>query len=486
MSPAIGAAVPALLYLVYVARYSVNVPFADDWNVIPLASNALHGHMPLGDVWAQYANTRLFIPNLFFAGFGRFTHLNERLIVLFSATIFIATFVMLLALFRAYLRRPLTFVPVLSLGVVWFSVADVQNSLWSFQLAWYLVLFFFVAMCCFLLGRSRHPVAFLALGIVTAVLASLTEVQGFAVWAVGLVCLLWEAPRRRRTVYEAATWIAAAALTAAVYFHNFDTNSSRLTCVVEGGTARRCSPTFGLSHPLQLARFVLALVGNVVPTVPGRWIWAHQLLGAAMVAGAVFVVVQSLRQRRAGTHPLPVLLIVFAIQFDLMVAFSRLGVGIAAAGANRYTMPNLILVCGILVYAFAHIRPARRVRVRRGLGSTRPSIVGVRVLIAFVVFQCLVSTQFGLTYGRAQRAYSVDAARVIVNLEAIPGAKRDCYLRAAVVGLPVTRFYYLRSLLIGDELSLFRDGSSGRYLAAGPPDAAPRKWWRATQSKGCV
>ena len=151
---------------------------------------------------------------------------------------------------------------------MWFSVADVQNALWSFQLAWYLVLFFFVAMCGFLLGRRRSPGSFLALAVLAAVLASLTEVQGFAVWAVGLVCLLWETPWSRRTAYDVAVWVGATALTTAIYLNGFDTRSGKATCVIEGGNPAHCSTTFGLTHPVELAKFMAALVGNVVPTLP--------------------------------------------------------------------------------------------------------------------------------------------------------------------------------------------------------------------------
>jgi hypothetical protein len=407
---------------------------------------------------------------------------------------------MLLVLFRAYLRRPLTALPVLTVGVVWFSLADVQNALWSFQLAWYLVLFFFVAMCCcFRFANCRHRTVLVALALVAAVLASLTEIQGFAVWLVGLLCLLWDGRRDRRTVSEVAVWLATAALTTAIYLRDFDTHSGRLTCIVEGGHPERCSTTYGFSHPVELARFMTALVGNVVPTRPGHWVGAHQVIGAAILVAAVFVVVRSVRERRPGSHPLPVLLIVFALQFDLMVAFSRLGLGVDAAGTNRYTMPNLLLLCGIVVFAWGRVgTPVRasghRYRVHWG-------VVGAAALAALVVVQVSVATQFGITYGRAHHAVTRDAARIVANLDQIPKADRDCYLTAAVFGgLPpgtdpnreaagrrivAAWMHAARATLVRDELSLFRGNTDDRYREAGLPAAIPRGWWRSNQPAAC-
>jgi hypothetical protein len=504
-SPAIAAAIPALLYLLYVSHYSINVPFADDWNVIDIASSALHNSLSMDMLWAQYSNTRLFVPYLFFAGFARLNHLDERTIALFSAALFVATFGLLLLPLRAYLRRRLTFVPVFSLGVVWFSVADVQNSLWSFQLGWYLVVFFFVAMTAFLVCRDHRPNSFFALGLVAAVLASLTEIQGFAVWGVGLICILWKSPWGRRTSYEAAIWLSTAALTAAIYFYDFNRGGGEAICRYFGMDAERCSTTFGLLHPVELGRYVTALVGNVVPTPPGDWVWAHQLLGGLICICAAFVVVQSLRERRLGVQPLPLLLIAFAVQFDLMVALGRVGRGVDNAGANRYTMPNLILVCGILVYALAHVRFTRPGFARNGDGVARRQMLGAVAVTVFLLVQGVVATQFGLTYGRVHNAYSTDVARIIVNLEAVPEAQRNCFLLATLLGPPPLAaenpadrafqrrksaelaglMHLNRYTLITDQLSLYRGTAALRYLAQGPPREVPDAWWRTNPTAKC-
>ena len=180
-------------------------------------------------------------------------------------------------------------------GIVWFSLADVQNSLWNFQLAWYLATFFFVAMIYFLLISRRHW-AFFALGILAAVAASCSIVQGYVAWPVGLICILWPSPWARRTFYELATWISAAVLTTTVYFHHFDTTSS--SCFPR---APSCTASYGLLHPQLLVRYVVLLLGNVIPTsfalsgglgqsgsTTHAYLGAHEILGSILALVAVF------------------------------------------------------------------------------------------------------------------------------------------------------------------------------------------------------
>ena len=75
-------------------------------------------------------------------------------------------------------------------------------------MAWYFVIFFFVAMVYFLAVPRRHRNLFFSLAILAGFAASLSEIQGFIVWPVGVISLLWASPWVRRTYYELGVWIA--------------------------------------------------------------------------------------------------------------------------------------------------------------------------------------------------------------------------------------------------------------------------------------
>ena len=105
----VGAGIPAGLYVLYVFHYSVNVPYSDDWNMIPLVVAAVHRRLGLSDLWSQYGDTRLFVPKVAFAAFAVIDHWNTKSILLFSALVFVASYALLLLLVGSYLGRPLTF-----------------------------------------------------------------------------------------------------------------------------------------------------------------------------------------------------------------------------------------------------------------------------------------------------------------------------------------------------------------------------------------
>ena len=307
------------------------------------------------------------------------------------------------------------------------------------------------------------------MGLIAAIAAALCEIQGFVAWPVGLICLLWPTSRTRRTYYELAIWVSTAALTTALYLVGFSFHNN--SCSVEGGQ-QGLRRRYAVVHPVQLGRFVVVLIGNVVPVslsaVPARYLLVFELLGSAIILSAVYVVVQSIRDRRRGVNPLPLVLIVFAFLFDLMVAASHLGEGPTAAGLNRFTMPNLILLTGIAVYACVDAPTLRKLRepVSR---RDRLRTLEFAVLLALLVAQCVLATRFGITQGTVMRGGGETIGRVVVNLDRVPHAKRACYFESQVVGPPLYELQAVLGIAERNHLSVFQNSTSRHFRDMGPP-----------------
>ncbi len=416
----VGAASAApILYLIFLEHFSINSLYDDDWSVAPLIRNALGGHFSLSQLWAQHFESRLVLGNAVGVLFGYLDRYDTRSVIFFSAAVFIASYGIVLTLFRRYLRTRLTPIPVLAVGVIWFSLADVQNPLWAFQVSWYLTVLFFVAMLWALQIPLGNRSWWFAVGGIAAVAASLSTVQGFLCWPVGVICILWSQSPDRRWRHEIAVWSAAAVLTLVLYLPGYQFGDT--PC------GSGCSPGSGLHHPVTTLGFLLALIGGVVPGGIDAGGVVHtvgsyrqsEVLGVVVLLTALFILGQSVRHRRlTEAFPLPLLLITFSLLFDLTIALGR-GAGGSLALGNRYVMPNLILLVGIVVYASAHIqRPGRSVADdgRRNIVAW----IGLGVLGVFLIVQVIGATEFGLTNGRTTSKSRTDQARLAVNEDRLP------------------------------------------------------------------
>jgi hypothetical protein len=470
----VAALVGPAVYLFFVDHYAVNSFFGDDWSVAPLVHEALHGHLSVSQLWSQYNESRLFVGNSIDVLFGYLDRLDLRSVVFFSAALFMASYALLLGLLHRYLGSRLSPIPVLAVGVIWFSWADVQNSLWAFQLSWYLTVLFLVLMLFALLAPQRHRTAWFTVAVLAAVAGSLSTVQGFLLWPLGVIAILWPSgwsgrgdlsrPGGPRVVPEIVTWAAVAVGMVALYLpgYNFHDN----------GCLSGCTPSVALHHPVTVTKFFFALIGNVVPggilffpTI--RNFDRFEAVGVVLFAAAVFIVVQSWRLRAGQERlPLPLLLIGFSLVFDVTIALGRGGTGPSGAvSGNRYVMPNLILLTAIVIYAWKH-RPPLRSPGR----VTIPRLVLV-VLAAFVAIQVKEAVGFGRANGAVVHSAWTGSARFFVNSDRVPSQERAClqsqvlFLQAGALPSFATKLRAAQA----DQLGEFQPNAYHFYRQQGPP-----------------
>ncbi len=460
--------VAPVVYFSYVDHYGVNSFFFDDYSTFGAMNAAIHNQPIGGWIWQQYTEGRQVLSNAAFAFFALLDHANVRTILLFSAIILAVSYAILLVLYRHYTGNRLTPLPVLIIGLVWFSLADVGSSLFAYQLSTYFVLLSIAVMLFALLVPHNHRTIWFAIGVLAATCSSLGFLDGFIAWPLGLVCILWAGPRTRRTTYKVTAWIASMLCIGVIYFRGYQASGC--------APVAHCSIGNSLSHPVIMMRVYLVLLGGVLP---GGYFGPKvhdtirfEVVGAALLAGALFIIIQSWRYRSARERmPLPMLLILFGLLWDAMIAGGRTGVGVDfLIGINRYVMPNIVVLTGIVMYALAQTPRLRHSSTR----ITRVTVVTwltLSALALFLVVQIAQSTDFGLVNGAAAHRMFTLEARLWVNLDRVPIADRSCEVARILdtglfVGGPPPQPAY-------DHLGEFGPSTYLYYRAMGPPPLAP-------------
>jgi hypothetical protein len=415
----IGAAsIAPILYLIVIHHFAVNSLTEDDWSVVPFIHEALHGNLSFGLLWSQHTESRYFLGNVVDVVFGYADRFDLRSVDFLSAATLIASYAGLLVLLRHYLCTRLTPVPVLIVSAVWFSLADVENALWAAQVPVFLTVFFFVFMLVAFSRPSVHRSTWVALGILCAVAASVSTLQGFACWPIGVICILWSRPWVHRVRIELVAWLVSLVVTLAVYLPGYNFSEGNI-CLNQS----QCTYSVALAHPTTSLRFFVALIGNVIPggelfSTP-RDTAPWEILGAVLLAAALFILVRSWRERDTRERfPLPLLLIVFPLVVDATITLGRAGGGISRAFDNRYAIYNLIFLTGIVVYGLARI-PTRASRSARRGWRMQVTYLAIAVLAIFLCVQVTMSTRSGLTNSRNTTTEWNDEARYFVNLDRV-------------------------------------------------------------------
>jgi hypothetical protein len=350
----IGFSLPVLAYLWLIEHYGVNVIEGDQWDDVTVI-RASHVHLfSWGVMWAQHNENRIFFPNLLVVAMSRTTHFNILDEEYLSALMLIGAAMLILS---AHKRRApgipwLYYVPAV---FVIFSFAQFGNTLWGFQMAWFLVLLAF-AGTLFLLDRLELNWISYSGAIACAVVGSFSSLQGLLIWPVGIFLLY----HRRRSWPWAAGWIASGVASTILYFYNF--NQSTL-----GNGA--------VKYPFASLKFFLFALGDVLgfqiqykkPPAGGIVIFGAVVFGLALIAIIRF----GIRRDQHGAGPIGVALILMGLLFAATVTEGRLIFGYWAAGASRYTTFDLLVPLGIYLTAISS--PKREVAMATATGSAEES-----------------------------------------------------------------------------------------------------------------
>lgn len=395
--------VPMVAYFWLIHRYARNVVFYDQWSDVRLVS-----HPSFSALWAQHNENRILFPNLVVLLLAHTTNLNIVVEELLGATLLVgSTALIALAHHRRSPSTPwFAYVPLV---LLLFSFVQDGDTLWGFQLAWYMVLLA-LATCIYLLDRPNLVGPVFAAALIVAVVGSFSSLQGLLIWPVGIVLIF---QRQRARAWQLG-WILSGVITTVVYF--YDLNSSAAN---PGGS-------FALTHLDRALPFFLTAIGNIfggqvydvygarVPGAPDLGPAGTIALGIVVLVCAVLTLATFVRRDERTAGPIGVALVLFGLLFATCMTVARSWDGLGGAGFSRYTTFDLLILAGCYL-ALLGRPPTER----------RPTWLPVvrSMIVALVALQVVLGTVEGLAYARNWERHEIAIAHITENIDQASNAQ---------------------------------------------------------------
>ncbi len=452
---ALGFALPVAAYFWLIQHYAINEINGDQWDNVALIGRSYNGTLGLGALWAQHNENRMLFPNLVVLLLAHSTRFNVVLEEYLSGVMLVAAAGLLIWAHKR--RSPSTpLVYYCPVALLMLSLVQSGNTLWGFQMAWYLVMLS-LAGALFLLdgpGASRFA---LAGAIGAAVVGSFSSFQGLLIWPVGLVLLY----HRRRSLGQVGAWLASAALTGGLYFYHFNTQAGVPSYLT------------GVHFPAFAAKFFFLAIGDVVGARMQTGNDAVLVLGVLIfLAGISVVAVYGLRRDRTSGSPIGVALVCFGILFVLSIAYGRAWQGAAGAAASRFTTFDLLIPVGC--YLAVLNRPLAPARLPRPWGKGWVLALARSFVLGVICLQVILGIENGIANARESRRYQVTAADVLVNIDAAPNQLVQSALAPGRSTAALLDIRQLTRVVREHRLSLFDTQAAARYRQEGlPADRSP-------------
>ena len=212
-------ALPALYIGWFVARYGVEVPLMDDWEMAPLIAKAHTGQLTFNDLFEQQEEARTFFPKLIFILSGMDGHWDVRDEMMFSVVICAITALGVFVL----LRRSGVGLAASAL-CFWISAllmfSPAQFELWLFASGFPSYMPVLCILGALLACETRWSLGVkFAISAVLATISTFTLAHGMLAW--GLTFPVFLAAHRVRSWKWWAAWAAATCAAAAAYFYDY-------------------------------------------------------------------------------------------------------------------------------------------------------------------------------------------------------------------------------------------------------------------------
>jgi hypothetical protein len=384
--------IPALVQLLFILRFGVNVVYCDQWNFVPVIDKWYSGALAVSDFIGQDCENRFFFPRIIMLILALLTHYNTVAEMLVSWIILILTALFLLWMYvrssGISVASALGFLPV---TLLLFNFRQHENILWGWQISYYLAIFFFI-LSLFLLERSETIGPSFCLALACGFLSSFSDVFGLFTLVVCFVFLL--ILKRKRTIILA--WGLAALLIFTVYFWQWQKPV---------GTPG-FFPVF--SHPLEAALFFFLNIG-----APLAYLYRYALIsGLAVLCLCGIAVWISREEGQIGKHAPWISLLLFSLMTSGAIMIGRGGLGEGTALWSRYTTVTVLAVIGMyLIY----------LDVFRSYREKKPGYTLIFILVAVLVMTGALSGYLGgVQEGENLRIQRLNAADAILHYQTRP------------------------------------------------------------------
>jgi hypothetical protein len=378
------AFLPALLCFLYITSSWVNVPYYDEWRIVPLVDGWLHGTLSFADIYAQDDGHRVVIYRLIELLSTSLLRFDSRFEMAIGFLGLCGIAVVLAWKYEKEIensRIPAVLLTWLAIFLLVFSLRQWENLLGTWAVNNPVSTLFFLTALVFL---DRVDWFSFAVAAVSAVLCTFTFSNGLLVWPLGFVYVLL-GPARNRWL----AWLIATALALAAYAFHY---------------------SFFPSPPhldyMRIVARLFVVLGAPFSFDPGvvsgaKLHWQASLPIAIGVGIGVAVFVASLGlvtvfEKSIARHRFPLAILAYGLGSAAMIAWGRLQFGIEQAVASRYNpVASLVLIgLALLIFEMVFDHPAKK------------KLVGAMVILAVPV---LCATLYGdyreMQVGPYRRAY---------------------------------------------------------------------------------
>ncbi|MBD2305291.1 hypothetical protein H6G17_07165 [Chroococcidiopsis sp. FACHB-1243] len=327
--------IPPTVTLCFIAIFSVNAPFWDQWSLVNLFEKIIKGRVGFVDFFVQHNEHRILFPKIIYTSLAFVSKWNIRYESYFSVFLVAITFLVFYKISTLNAKRNLHISKHLTnilTCILLFSIVQYENWLWGFQLAWFLVNTC-LAIAVLIISLSNKYPKRLYLAAIPCSIASFSLAHGLLTWLAVIPSIVSIKGNARQKKTRITIWLLLFLVNFVAYFINYHKPNHHPTTL------------FFLKNPLATLHYFFTLLGTpliykaILPTLAGIIFFGVFLfLTFHFVKKTNFTLNIDLEVASWISIGL------FAILFAFVTTLGRAGYGVGHAMSVKYITSSILLI----------------------------------------------------------------------------------------------------------------------------------------------
>ena len=350
------AIVPAIILGLLVWRYSVNIPFLDQWDTpAKLLIEQTQGKLSWQQWMEQHTESRPLFPKLLFITLANITNWNNRyeMLVTFLLACLVSCNIYYLSkiTFNNHWQHLSCF---LLANLLIFNPIQQENWMWGFQSITFASIVAITTSFTIIFSAIPWGIKLIA-SLILSLIATFSFANGILCWIIILPALIFKLSQDGVSkTWIIFPWLSIFSLSITIYFYDYHSHSG----------ASKFSDI--LIYPLLASRYFLSLLGS--PIFP------HDLLGSQIIGGiilisfayGVFCLWNQRQNYQLIEKVLPWLLIgIYALLSAALITAGRINFGIDSSLTQRYITFSTYLVIAYIYLLTIFLQPIKDQRWKR-------------------------------------------------------------------------------------------------------------------------
>lgn len=320
---------PIIIGVKYIYSFGVNVPFWDQWDVIPFYEKTFGNNLSISDLFTQHNESRLLFPRILMIILALITNYNTVSEMFFMYFLYCLSFIIVFLMYRKdHEINKISLILFIPISWFFFNLLQMSNMLLGIRIAQALEILTFL-LAIYLIDLSKTFDKKFIGTIISAIISTFSFVSGLLTWPVIFIQIILTDSKEK--MKKSFIWGLSGILVYILYFYNYKKPENHPSLL------------HSFYNPLDAMTIFLSSIGSTI----SRDLLSSQIIGALILIVTCCIILLNNNNLNLDRNTKWFSLMIYSFFISTEITVGRSGFGTSYGMEGRYLLLTFFSIIGL-------------------------------------------------------------------------------------------------------------------------------------------